>query len=301
MKAWSKEVKEKTGIFFKDYGNVFVICISLSVSLVSLCLIISLASPQFLRVSFLDVGQGDAILIQTPSGHDMLIDGGPSDGVLSRLDDRMSYFDRDIDVVIATHDDADHITGLIPVLKKYDVDHVLRSPVHSETDLASVFASSTLVEEDVVVHVGTKGDVIDFGDGVMVYVLYPASSFYSTKDTNDASVSVLLKYGERTFLLAGDLSTKHELKLIGDHVPKHVTVFKAGHHGSKTSSGVQLLTYIKPEYAVISAGKDNKYGHPHVETLDRLSTYAKETLSTIDRGTITFISDGRIIDIETGK
>lgn len=287
-------------MFCDAYAKVTTLVFSLLVAIVSVSIIVRVSAPGALRVSFLDVEQGDAILIETPSGHDVLIDGGPNDIVLSRLDDRLNYFDRHIDIIIATHGDADHVTGLIPVLKKYDVDYIVSSPIDADTALFRDLISH-VEEKDAVMYVGARGDVFDFGDGVKLYVVYPGGNMASKTDTNDASVSVVLEYGEHTFLLTGDLSAKYEPKLVGSHVPKDVTVFKAGHHGSKTSSGETLLTYISPEYAVISAGKENKYGHPHAETLERLTMYAKETLSTINRGTITFLSDGKMMEVKTGK
>jgi competence protein ComEC len=257
-------------------------------------------TPPQLRVSFLDIGQGDAILIQTPSGHDMLIDGGPTDAVLERLHEKMSYFDRGLDVVIATHGDADHVTGLIPVLEQYDVKQFVRSSIEADTGIFDDLLSH-VQREGAEVRIGKRGDVIDFGDGVVVYVLYPGATISPHTETNDASVSVVITYGQQSFLLTGDLSSKYEPSLIQAVLPKSVTVYKAGHHGSKYSSGEQLLTYIRPEYAVISAGADNKYGHPNPEAITRLQKYSKEILSTIDRGTITFETDGRMIEVRTGK
>lgn len=300
MNSWKKETTEKVEAFFHEYGKVFVVGVSFSVSLLSVCLIVSLITPHKLRVSFLDIGQGDAILIQTPGGHDMLIDGGPSNAVLEQLAERVNYFDRSLDVMIATHGDSDHITGLIPVMGKYKVKTIVRSPIKSNTGVFENLERD-MTSEGADIRVGKKGDEIDFGDGVIAYVLYPNGGGSPSSDTNNSSVSVVVKYGEHSFLLSGDLTAKYEPYLIQSALPKHVTVYKAGHHGSKTSSGEQLLTYIKPEYAVISAGKDNKYGHPNPEAVSRLEKYAKEILSTIDRGTITFASDGRVMEVETGK
>lgn len=296
MTFWSPRPKEKSLPFLREYGTALTISILLVVSFFSLAIIVKGATPSPLTVSFFDVGQGDAILIQTPSGHDVLIDGGPSDSVLVRLDEKMNYFDRHIDMIIATHDDSDHITGLVPVLKKYSVDHIVRSPVYSDTELAHVFASSS-ENENAVMHIGEKGDVIDLGDGAAMRILYPTTTISPKSDTNDASVSVLLTYGEHSFLLTGDLSTRYESRLLNEQLPHHITVFKAGHHGSKTSSGETLLSYIRPEYAVISAGKDNRYGHPHADTLGRLKVYAQETVSTAASGTLVFETDGRLLTI----
>jgi beta-lactamase superfamily II metal-dependent hydrolase len=252
-------------------------------------------------VSFLDVGQGDAILIQTPSGKKMLIDGGSTNVILTRLSEQLSYFDRDIDVMEATHPDADHVTGLIPVLEKYKVHMMLETKGIGHTNIFED-VNKHIDDEGAETHVAQTGDVVDFHDGVTVRVLYPSANYRAKEsDTNDASVSVLVTYGDETFLLTGDLPSTEEGKLISAGLPKDITVYKAGHHGSKYSSGEQLLSYITPEYAIVSAGRDNKYGHPNPEAIARLETSSKEILSTIDHGTITFLTDGKRVEMETSK
>lgn len=249
-------------------------------------------------MTFLDVGQGDAILIQTPSGKEMLIDGGPTHKIVNQLGNHVSHFDRTLDVVLGTHPDADHVTGLIPIFNRYDVGRIITSNVKGTTGVFEIL-SETIENENAPTHVARTGDVIDFGDGVVAHILYPNDRV--AKETNEGSVSLLITYGKHSYLLTGDLSSTYEDNLLQDILPRHVTVYKAGHHGSRTSSGVPLLSYIKPEYAVISAGKNNSYGHPHQEVIDRLLVYAKETLSTIDRGAITFISDGHLLTVETDR
>ena len=231
----------------------------------------------------------------------MLIDGGVDTRVLERLAQRLSYFDTTIDVVVATHPDADHITGLIPVLEKYTVGHVVTSPVRGHTGVSGELEKS-IEHENTVTHVAVRGDEIDFGDGVVAHILYPSDNFHGNeKDTNDASVSMVITYGGESVLLTGDLPSKYEGELLSDVLPHGVTIYKAGHHGSKYSSGDVLLSYIKPEYAVISAGKDNKYGHPNPEAVGRLKVYSKEILSTIEKGTLTFLLDGQSAKVITTK
>jgi competence protein ComEC len=301
MNEWLEKKKETLKLFLKEYGKITFVILCVSASSLTVYLIIFLSTPSPLRISFLDVGQGDAILIQTPSGRTMLIDGGATDVVLTRLAEEMSYFTREIDVMEETHPDADHVTGLIPVLKKYEVKMVLTSPVEGATKVFDELQHH-IDGEQAEVHVARRGDVIDFHDGVTVTVLYPPAHYVAKKhDTNSASVSVVVKYGEVSFLLTGDLPEIEESKLISDMLPKPITVYKAGHHGSKYSSGEQLLSYIRPEYAVISAGKDNTYGHPNPEAVSRLQKYSKEILSTVGRGTVTFATDGKGVKVETKK
>ncbi len=300
MKEWWRDTKENVRTFSQAYGRVTFLCLCGLVSALLLSLIFSSALPRPLKVSFLDIGQGDSILIETPSGHTMIIDGGPSDVVLARLNEQMNYFTRDIDVMISTHPDADHVTGLIPVMEKYRVKNIIVSGEKSETGVFADLNDHTQ-KEGADIRVGYRGDVIDFQDGVSATILHPYSG-EGFSDTNSASVSLVLTYGEESFLLTGDLPTiKESILLSSQALPKNITVYKAGHHGSRSSSGEQLLTYIKPEYAIISAGKDNKYGHPNSEALERLQKYSKEILSTIDHGTISFLTDGKTIDIETQK
>ena len=281
MKEWLEENRGIAKLLFWEYGKISFASICIAVSLVSILFIISSAVPQKLKISFLDVGQGDAIFLQTPSGHDMLIDGGPTNKILERLGKEMNYFDRDIDVVVATHPDADHVTGLIPVLEKYNVRTIVVSPTDGSTGVFTDLQTH-IDNEGADIHVARTGDRIDFGDGVTATVLYPPKNYIPKKnDTNDASVSMVITYGNHTFLLTGDLpssrepkligallslrtSASAERKLVGSSANSNITVYKAGHHGSNTSSGDQLLGYIKPEYTIISAGKDNKLSLIHI-------------------------------------
>ena len=301
MNDWYEAKKKVTTTFSHDYGKVVLMLTLLCLLLIILSGLISLLAPKKLHVSFLDVGQGDAILIQTPSGHDMLIDGGADKRVLEHLVSRLGYFDRHLDVVVATHGDADHVTGLIPILEKYTVDCIIVSPVKSETGIFDEL-EKRIDDEGSIVHVAKKGDEIDFGDGVIAHIVHPAYNFQKgNSNTNDASVSMVITYGDNSVLLTGDLPSTYEVSLLGGVLPRHVSIYKAGHHGSKYSSGNQLLSYITPEYAVISAGKDNTYGHPDIDALTRLKAYSQEVISTVEKGTITFLLDGKSIQLETSK
>ena len=301
MNEWIVDFKKRVREFLSSYGKATLCGVLLLTTLSLVCLIVFHVSPHKLEVSFLDIGQGDAILITSPSGKQMLIDGGSTNKILEELARHISYFDRTLDVVVATHPDADHVTGLIPVLEKFKVDTVILSPSEGHTGIYNEVKNHIKVE-DANVHVGATGDVIDFGDGVLATILYPSKNYVEKKDdTNDASVSMIITYGDESVLLTGDLPSTEEGELMRAGLPKKITVYKAGHHGSKYSSSEQLLSYIKPEYSVISAGKNNKYGHPSPQALERLQKYSKEILSTIDKGAITFITDGKSLEVVTEK
>lgn len=301
MNEWAQDSKKKVVIFLSSYGKISLCGILVATSFLSIILIFSSVSPHKLEVAFLDIGQGDAILISTPSGKQMLVDGGPTNKILEELGRHVSYFDKTLDVIVATHPDADHVTGLIPVLEKFDVSTVVLSPSTGHTGIYADVKKHVDVE-GANLHIGARGDVIDFGDGVVAKILYPSKNYSEKKDdTNDASVSMIVSYGEESLLLTGDLPSTQEGELIRAGLTKNITIYKAGHHGSKYSSGEQLLSYIRPEYSVISAGSDNKYGHPNPEALDRLQKYSRETLSTKERGAITFFLDGTSLTFKTER
>lgn len=301
-----KEVfSEKVSIvkeWLNNYGKLFLSSAIISVSLFFIYLIYSFSPKGELKVVFFDVGQGDSIFIETPSHKQILIDGGPNNVVLERLASEMNFYDRDIDLIIETHADADHVTGLIPVLEKYNVKNIVASPVKGKTNIFSDLDSHIDNEkgDGANVYLGKIGDEIDFQDGVTIKILYPNKNISVKTDTNDASVSTLLNYADKNFLFTGDLPTTRENYLLtSSFLPKDITVYKAGHHGSKTSSGELLLSYIKPYYSVISAGRDNKYGHPNIETIDRLKKYSKVIFSTIDFGSIEFVTNGKEINVSS--
>ncbi len=251
-----------------------------------------------LTVAFLNVGQGDAIFIESPSGAQVLIDGGRDGTVLRELGRVMPFYDHSLDVVIATHPDADHIGGLLPVLKRYSVDLVLRPGVKSDTPAGGSLLR-LLASEGTKEVLARRGQAIDIGGGAYLRILFPDRDV-SGLNPNTASIVAQLVYGEHKFLLTGDSPDEVEeylVKLEGKKVQSDV--LKLGHHGSKTSTSDLLLGFAAPSYAIISAGRDNKYGHPHQSVLDKLVQFKIPTLSTAEDGTIIFKSDGsylRLVD-----
>lgn len=246
-----------------------------------------------LTVAFLDVGQGDAILIETPSRHQVLIDGGAGNEVLGALARELSFFDRTIDIVIGTHPDKDHIGGLPGVFNFFRVFTVLDPGTTSDTAAYRAYAESVAAEG--ARHISARrGQRISFGDGVYLDVLYPDRDMQGITDDNSASVVVRVVYGETEVLLTGDApqSVENYLVMLGTTTLAS-DILKAGHHGSKTSSGSMFLEAVHPRYTIISAGKGNTYGHPHEETLARLRAASTTILATYDVGNIVFESDGK--------
>lgn len=260
-----------------------------------------IAPTTIMSVSFLDVGQGDAIYIRAPNGTDMLVDGGPDTAVLSKLAHVMPAFDSTIDVVIATHPDKDHIAGLIPIFEKYSVKKYLHSEVSSDSSYDESLAEAAANEpnlEQIVAHRGER-IVLDETHGIYVDILFPDQNTINFKETNDASIVARLVYGKQSFLLTGDSPQSVEEWLVKtDGVRLQSSVLKLGHHGSNSASSTKYLKTVHPDYAIVSAGKNNTYHHPSAAVVARVKDLRIPLLSTIDSGTITFATDGMKIWIK---
>jgi len=251
-----------------------------------------------LKVAFLDIGQGDAIFIESPSGIQMLIDSGQNKSILEELAKIMSYDDRSLDAVLATHPDADHIGGIPFVFERFDVDTYISTTNTSETATYKRVEESVASEYGVVRLNAKRGMFFDMGDGVVVTVLFPDREV-GGEDSNDSSIIVKVSYVESDFILTGDAPQSVENYLVGlDGEYLDAEVLKLGHHGSKTSTSESFLEIVSPEYAVISAGRDNRYGHPHKEVVDRVEEKGIQVLNTQIDGTIVFLSDGSRVWVE---
>jgi len=237
-----------------------------------------------MHVWFLDVGQGDSILIQTPDGANVLVDGGPSGSViLEKLADRLPFFGKKIDLMILTHPHSDHLNGLVEVLKKYKVDAVMMTGIEynnsyyeeffREVCLGGEAADVGLVagsqrEDCPSVFITSASQDFRFGN-VYFDVIYP---FYSVagetfEDVNDSSIAMRVSYGSHAILLAGDDSAAVESEILARGLDVSAEIFKASHHGSKTANSLPFLQAVSPSEVVIQVGADNQFGHPHAEAL----------------------------------
>ena len=244
-----------------------------------------------LKVYFFDVGQGDAIFIESPSRGRVLIDGGKNRKVVSELGKVLPFSDRRIDAVIATHPDADHIGGLPEVLGRYRVSLYIEPELEATNELDEL-VEERLKKERIQKVFARRGQVLNFGDGVTLTILFPDRNV-SNWETNDASVVARLDYGESSFLFTGDAGIKTESILMAlDPKVLNVDVLKAGHHGSRTSTSLAFAKTVTPEVTTISAGRDNSYGHPHQEVLNILEELGSEVVSTALSGTLKFETDG---------
>lgn len=249
------------------------------------------ARSSYLQVRFLDVGQGDAIHIVTPDGYEALIDGGLTTQVLRELASGQSLLDRSIDVVIATHPDADHIGGLVDVLERYQVDWIIQTDNQHETPVTAAFANQLKTEGAQVV-TAQAGQVLQLGASTTLRFFSPTGD--STNwPSNAASIIMQISYGDIDFLLTGDAPSSIEDYIVGAYgAALQSEVLKLGHHGSKTSTSELFLNTVQPDFAVVSAGKDNRYGHPHQEVVERVSDKGVEIVSTAEVGTVIFMTNG---------
>ena len=252
------------------------------------------------EVIFLDVGQGDSILIKTRYGQNILIDGGKDNSVLSRLGRNLSFFDRKLDIVIATHPDADHIGGLVSVLERYDVDLLLDSGVVHDSSIYKALWD-VVKDKKIPARYVSSRQQYEFGENALLNVIYPNKDFVG-KDIDDNNLaSIAAKFSDKDidFMLMGDAPIEAEdelVKIYGNYLESEI--LKAGHHGSDTSSSEEFLDAINPEAAILSVGAGNSYGHPKPRVINRLRERNIQILRTDEIGDIKIISDGEFAELQ---
>ena len=248
-----------------------------------------------LQIHFLDVGQADCALVLC-DGYTMLIDGGnqaDADFVTSYL---LSQGIAGLDYVICTHAHEDHVGGLPSVLNAFPVQHVLCSVEQYDSKIFTSFCE-TIQAKSLSLEIPACGDTFSLGQAT-VTVLGPVQSY---PDTNDMSLVLRIDYGQTSFLFMGDAEKSAEEDLLSSGANLSATLLKAGHHGSDTSSSYVFLREVMPEYAVISVGTNNSYGHPDEAVLSRLHDAGTQIFRTDESGCIIAVSDGASLQITTEK
>jgi len=253
------------------------------------------------KVIFLDVGQGDAILIQTAAQQNILIDGGPTRQIIYKLDQYLPLNHRQIDLMILTHPDPDHLNGLVEVLKHYPVNQVYSNGV-SDPDLNYLAWQKIIADKHIPLHFVIHPEKLQIDQQMRLDFLWPQESLVgqNLKDDNLGSIVAELVDNNYKFLFTGDIPAAIENQLIKDNPDFKIDVLKVSHHGSKYSTSLSFLENIKPRYAVISVGS-NKFGHPSVRVLHNLEKLHIPVLRTDQQGDIMFFSDGQNLSLKTTK
>lgn len=219
---------------------------------------------------FLDVGQGDATLLQTPSGRQILVDGGPDASVLRGLALHMPLLDRSLDLAVLTHADSDHANGILPVLRQYRVGAVMLPRTPHDTAVFRSILEEVRAQNIPVIFPNPALD-IRFDDGFTLNVLWPqAGRPPHDASTNGQAVVLLASAGEKSLLLTADIEEESETAILRNGEDIAADALKVAHHGSKTSSGTGFLLAVSPAMAFISAGRQNSFGHPHPSVMGRL-------------------------------
>ena len=261
---------------------------------------VALAMPDGrMRVIFADVGQGDATLIVTPNARSVLVDGGPDREAAARLvGGALPFWDRSVDAVVLTHPHDDHARGLVQVLERYDVEHIVHRDI--QHDGAAYDEWRRLAAQEGAVEVEAVQGRRFTLDGVLFEILWPPRELLSgtSSDLNNASVVLRVTYGATSFLLPADIHSEAEARLV-ETASVDSDVLKVPHHGSRTSSSPAFLAAVSPAAAVISVDAQSRHGHPHAEVVDALRgrMAAESVILTSESGTVEFVSDGRSLTV----
>lgn len=276
----------------KSYWKETVLVLLVSVSVVLWYVVINEDRKGILTFAVLDVGQGDSLFIESPTGVQVLVDGGPGKNLMKEISKVLPWYDRRIDMLVVTNPDRDHYEGFIPLLDKYKVDVVLE-PGTNNTNEAYKVLEDKIISKNIPKIIVERGEIVDLGAGAYLQILFPDRDI-SGLSPNDGSIVMRLVYGDTSVMLQGDSTARIEeyiLSLDGEKLKS--TILKAGHHGSKTSSIEAYVSAVSPDWAVISSGANNSYGHPHKETIDTLTKLNIPALNTCNNGRIIFESDGK--------
>ncbi len=249
----------------------------------------------YTTVSFIDVGQGDSELIMS-DGHSMLIDAGERDKGEKVSSFLNNHYVKKIDYVVATHPHSDHIGGLITVLSEFEVGHIIMPDLSDDLVPSSVLFGEmldTIDRNNIDLITACPGQCYEVGDA-KITILGPVSQY---NDLNNSSVVLRLDHLKNSFLFMGDAENESEKDLLNAGADLEADVIKAGHHGSSTSSGEEFIKKVFPEYAVISCGAGNEYGHPSKSTVNTLHQTADYVYRTDLKGSVTFKSDGKKISV----
>ncbi|MEA3295658.1 MAG: ComEC/Rec2 family competence protein [Patescibacteria group bacterium] len=277
---------------------VYILCALVFLNILAWNVVLNNGSSRLLELVFFDIGQGDAIFIETPRKYQILIDGGPDSLIIEKLAREMDFGDNAIDLIILTHPDSDHITGLIDVLERYKVDNIIYTGVAKNTIKYKKF-KDLIEKQDAKIIIAKHGQRIKLGQ-VVLDILYPFENLYNKEisNVNNTSVVARMSFKENSFLFTGDIVEKGEKEILEKQILLDSDVLKTAHHGSKTSSSREFIEAVSPEIAVIQCERNNRFGHPHLETMEIFKEFGVKVFRTDIDGDIRIIADGAKIKYE---
>ncbi|MDX5606701.1 MBL fold metallo-hydrolase [Clostridioides difficile] len=259
--------------------------------LIIISLLIGCDKKSLLSIHMIDVGQGDSILVQTPTNKNILIDGGDEDSeniIISYLRQKRI---KTIDIIIATHPDSDHIGSLDNVIKKFNVNSIYMPEQSTDSEAYQNLINSCTDKNLSIQHL-YKNDVLNIDNNINIYVLSPS---YIQEESNLNSIVFKLTFNDNSFLFMGDAEEENEKDILHSFKLNNINFIKIGHHGSNSSSSLEFIKKISPDIAAISCGYKNQYGHPHRKVIDNLKQNHVSIYRTDRIGDIVFYSDGEII------
>jgi competence protein ComEC len=261
--------------------NKLILLILLFANFLSWSAVFHYSQALRLEVCFLDIGMGDSIFIETPFKDQILIDAGPNNKVIDKLEQRMPFFDRKIETIVLTHPDKDHLYGFIEVLKKYKVENVLWNGIQVETELSKEW-KDLIEKEGAKIWIAKKGLKIKVSNNQYFEVLYPFESLEGREvnNKNNSSVVLMLNSNNHKILFMGDAEIEVEKWLVEEGTDLKSQVLKVSHHGSKTGTSLDFLEAVQPCVGIICASENNRYGFPAEQTLENLAEYGINVLQT---------------------
>jgi competence protein ComEC len=279
-------------LHIREYFRWYFLLLLIVTATVLLYVVLLPKKEGVLTFAVLDVGQGDALYIESPTGTQVVVDGGPGNNLLKELPKVMPFYDRSVDMIVVTNPDSDHYEGFIKFLDKYRVGNILEPGTTNAYPAYGVFQKK-IEQRNIKKTLARRGQEIDLGGGAYLQILFPDRNVAEVSP-NTGSIVMKLVYGETSVLLQGDSISNIEqylLELDGDYLKSDI--LKVGHHGSRTSSVLEYVAKVSPKWAVISSGRENSYGHPHKETIETMKKLNIPAYGTCNNGTIIFESDGK--------
>lgn len=245
-----------------------------------------------LEVSFIDSGQADAIFIKTPNQKNIIIDFGSEQG-LKQLEKEIEWWNKQIDLIIITHPHDDHITGLLPIIKKYKIKQIMYNGLDYESNVYNELLN-LITEYNIPLLLPNYNQIINIEPDCFLNIIYPITSFYqqTIDNINNSSIVSRLVCNNSSFLFMGDVETKIENEILATNLNIKSDVIKIGHHGSVTASSEKFLEKVDPKIAIIMVGKNNDFNHPSLRIIKRLNKLNIKLFRTDQDGTIKIISDG---------